>query len=221
MIYHAHCVYNPRSKETQRRMNLARRTWEEQPWIDCPIPERSCRLFSDRGGVVPYIKDLFAEAINGKDNGDIIVFTNSDICVSPICCVSIVAALQSIDAGYCFRRDFGRLDQPLPVQKIKTGIHYCGSDLYAFRAGWWRQYRREYPDLLLGREAWDAVLRLLIDETHPGKNCTLYNLIYHEKHSSTWENPLNKRTLRSQLYNVELAKQWMMVSGYNPRQIGL
>lgn len=221
MIYHAHCVYNPSSKETRRRMRLAKRTWDCQSWTDCPIPERTGRLFVDQAGTVPYIKDLWAAAVSSKNSEDIIVFTNSDICVGPHCCVRIAAALQSIDAGYCFRRDFGRLDHPLTSSVIKTGIHYVGSDLYAFRVGWWRRYSKEYPDMLLGREAWDAIMRLLIDETHPGRNCTIYDQIYHEWHPSTWENPAKRRTLRSQLYNLELAKGWMHASGHNPQLIGI
>jgi hypothetical protein len=96
-----------------------------------------------------------------------------------------------------------------------------GSDLYAFRVGWWRRFGAEMPDMLLGREAWDPILRLLIDETHPGRNPTLYDLIYHEKHASIWENPNNKRTLGSQLHNINLARRWMRGHGYNPRTIGI
>lgn len=221
MIYHVHSDYTPQNPETIRRMRLARQTWSMQPWVDLPISEKSGRLFRDRAGAVPYIKDILNAAASGKQNQDIIVFTNSDICVSPDCCFKIAAAFQSINAGYCFRRDFGRLDAPLPATAIKKGCHYVGSDLYAFRAGWWRRYGPEFPDMLLGRECWDAVLRLLIDDTHPKQNPTLCDLIYHEKHASTWEKPNNKRILASQLHNVNLARQWMLASGLNPQTIGI
>lgn len=221
MIYHVYSHYTPKNMETARRMALAKKTWLQQPWTDFSVPETGGRLFQDRGGRVPYIRDILAIATAEKEPPDIIVFTNADICVSQNCCYKIVSALQSIDAAYCFRRDFGRLDRPIPDEMIKTGSHYVGSDLYAFRVGWWRKYRTEFPDMLLGRECWDAVLRLLIDETHPGQNTTLMDLIYHERHASTWENPSNKRTLASQLHNIGLARQWMVTYGHNPKAIGI
>jgi hypothetical protein len=221
MIFHVYSHYTPSNPETARRMKLARRTWQTQQWQDLPVDERKGRVFRDRGGAIPYIKDIVEIATDDKADSDVIVLTNADICVSPNCCSTIAIALQCLDAAYCFRRDFGRLDTPLPVPIIKTGTHYVGSDLYAFRVGWWREYEIHFPDMLLGRECWDAILRLLIDRTHPGCNPTLHDLIYHEKHPSTWENPTNKRTLPSQLHNVALARSWMLANGYNPRSIGI
>jgi len=221
MIFHVHSQYTPTKPDTIRRMELARRTWDAQPWRDLRVKEQGGRLFRDRGGSVPYIKDILHLATMLRADEDVIVFTNADICVASNCCLAIVGALQSIDAAYCFRRDFLRLEVPLPLRIIKMGTHYVGSDLYAFRVGWWRKYRNNFPDMLLGRECWDAVLRLLIDKTHPGENTTLHDLIYHEKHASTWENPANKRTLPSQMHNVSLARSWMLSNGYIPRTIGI
>jgi hypothetical protein len=219
MIFHAYSEYTPKNPDTVRRMALAKRTWDIQPWNDLPIPEKEGRLFHDKSGQVPYIKDIFSFATQLKADEDIIVFTNSDICVSGNCCVTIVPALQSLDAIYCFRRDFGRMENPLSIPRIRSGTHYVGSDLYAFRVGWWREYRGEFPDMLLGRECWDAVMRLLIDMTHTGRNPTLYDLIYHERHSSVWENPSNKRSLPSQLHNIDLARKWLLSYGFNPKII--
>jgi hypothetical protein len=221
MIFHVYSAYTPTNIDTIRRMRLARRTWDVQPWSDLPVKEERTRLFRDRAGRIPYIKDIIHLASKLKEDVDIIVLTNADICVAGNCCFAIVAALQSIDAAYCFRRDFVRLDVPLPLRTIKMGTHYAGSDLYAFRVGWWRTYQNHFPDMLLGRECWDAILRLLIDKTHSNKNTTLHDLIYHERHASVWENPANKRTLPSQMHNVSLAKSWMLANDFNPRIIGI
>lgn len=202
-------------------MRLASRTWQTQPWIEIPILEDAGRVYQDHGGRVPYIKDLLNAATRAKEKDDIIVFTNADICVASNCSFVIVAALQSVNAVYCFRRDFHRLDTPLPDPIIRSGAHYVGSDLYAFRVSWWKRWRDTFPDMLLGREAWDAVLRILIDQTHPGLNCTVYDLIYHERHGSTWENPANRRSLPSQLHNVRLARTWLISCGVDPRSIGV
>lgn len=221
MIYHAYSQYSPKNPDTIRRMALAKKTWDRQPWTDLPIPEKGTRTFQDRAGQVPYVKDIFDAASKDRELQDIIVFTNSDICVSSNCATTIVAAMQSISAVYCFRRDFGRLNTPLPDHLIPKGAHYVGSDLYAFRVGWWRHYRADFPDMLLGRECWDAVLRLLIDQSSPSQNPTLQNLIYHEWHPSTWEAPQNRGTLPSQLHNRQLARAWMRAWGYEPRSIGI
>jgi hypothetical protein len=221
MIYHTYSYYIPKNPDSMRRMALAKRTWKVQPWIDLPIPEKNSRVFEDRAGRVPYVKDLLNAASENRELEDIIVFTNADICVRSNCAMLIVAAMQTISAIYCFRRDFGRLNTPLPDPMIEKGNHYVGSDLYAFRVGWWRHYRSDFPDMLLGRECWDAILRLLIDQSSPSQNPTLHNLIYHEWHPSTWEAPQNKLRLPSQLHNRQLAREWMRAWGYDPRSIGL
>jgi hypothetical protein len=221
MIYHVFSDYIPRHPDTKRRMLVARRTWARQPWTEIPVPDLNVRLYQDKMGKVPHVKDLIETGVSGKSNDDIIVFTNSDICVSSDCSFKIVMALQAIDAGYCFRRDFRRLEHPIPDSMIHTGYQYCGSDLYAFRVGWWRAYGHEFPDMLLGREAWDSVLRLIIEETHPKQNPTLHNLIYHERHGSVWENPANRRTIPSQLFNINLARSFCYAIGFDPRRIGV
>jgi len=221
MIYHVHSAYTPKNSETARRMQLAKLTWSTQPWKEIPVFDSEVRVFQDRGGKVPYVKDILDKGAQGKDPSDILVFTNSDICVRSNCAMMIAAALQGISAAYCFRRDFGRLNGPLPDKAIPKGHPYVGSDLYALRVGWWKHYREDFPDMLLGRECWDAVLRLLIDYTSPGQHPTLQNLIYHEWHASTWEAPQNRGSLASQQYNQGLARAWMRAWGYNPRSIGI
>jgi hypothetical protein len=221
MIHHVYSYYKPKNPQTARRMNLAKRSWDRQPWNDLPVKDEMVRCFQDAWGKVPYIKDIIDHGCKAKDPEDIIVLTNADICVSSDCCFKIVAAFQSIRAAYCFRRDFKHLTTLLPDPIIKKGQHYCGSDLYAFRVGWWKFYREEFPDMLLGREAWDAVLRILIEMSHPNQNPTLYDLIYHERHASVWENPIHRRTIPSQLHNIRLARTWMLSFGKNPASIGI
>ena len=200
---------------------MAKRTWARQPWTEIPISDHQVRCYQDPKGKVPDIKSIIGLAVTDKKDEDIIILTNSDICVSSDCSIKIAVAMQSISAAYCFRRDFRRLPDILPDAAIQRGHQYCGSDLYAFRVGWWRKYENEFPDMLLGREAWDAVLRVLIEQTHPKQNPTVYNLIYHENHASVWENPINRRSIPSQLYNIDLARSFCWGVGFDPRKIGL
>jgi hypothetical protein len=221
MIYHVYSTYKPKDPNTARRMRLAQITWSKQPWEEIPITDDEVRCYRDHMGQVPYVRDLIAKGVAGKKPEDIIVFTNSDICVAEACSFKVVMAFQSIDAAYCFRRDFHKFTEPIPDDQIKRGYPYCGSDFYAFRVGWWLENGPDFPDMLLGREAWDSVLRILIEMTHPKQNVTLHNLIYHERHASVWENPQNRRRIPSQLLNISVARDWMLSFGHNPRSIGI
>lgn len=209
MIHHAYSHYVPANPNTMRRMQLAMLTWSRQMWNDLPIPENAGRLFTDRAGRVPYIKDLLSIAIGGKPDNDIVVFTNADICVHSNCANILVGALQAADAVYAFRRDFPFLNTPLPDPIIASGTDYIGCDLFAFRVYWWKDYQDTFPDMLLGREAWDCVMRLLMDWHQDGERPAIPNIIYHERHPTAWENPAFRHQLPSQLHNLNLAKSWL------------
>jgi hypothetical protein len=203
-------------------MQVAQSTWQNQLWRECPVDDASLpRLFRDGGRSYPYVKDLFDFAVKGCGQDEVIVFTNSDICVRSNASSIIAAELQDRTALYSFRRDFAILKEPLPDAQIATGHPYAGTDLKAFRASWWKKYRDSMPDMLLGNEAWDSVMRVLIEKTHQGQNLGVDNLIYHEKHPSRWENPKQRYALPSQLHNLRLAYPWFKKQGYRPEQFGV
>jgi hypothetical protein len=190
-------------------MALAARTWSIQPWIEIPVPERAGRVFTDEAGTVPYIKDILDIATSAKQPEDIIVFTNADTCVRTDAVYLIVGAMQATAAIYSFRRDFGPLNTPLPDNMIQNGTDYVGCDLFAFRVAWWLTYADSFPDLLLGRETWDCVMRLIMNWTNSDASAALPNMIYHERHATIWENHKNRHRLPSQIHNLNLAKRWM------------
>lgn len=171
-------------------------------------------MFTDESGRVPYVKDVFDLAWGGSRLGDILVYTNSDICVRSDCSLLIAYVMQDLQACYSYRRDFyDDFHSPLPDQKIHTGADYAGCDLFAFRSEWWTLHRHDFPDLLLGRESWDAVLRTMIDWTHQSNAGALIDLIYHRKHSSNWEAPSNRLRIKGQLYCRKLVRQWCASKG--------
>ena len=221
MMYHVTSEYSPTNQDTIRRMKLAQSTWENQLWKELPIHESTCRRMTDEVGSMPYIMDILNLATNDKKPSDIAVFTNSDICVSSLCSIQIAHALQGTSALYCYRRDFGRLDHPIQDDAIPEGHGYCGSDLYAFRVQWWKAYRDRFPDMLLGREAWDAILRFIIDKSEIGNPVEIKNVAYHERHPSSWESPDNRYRIKGQLHNLNLARQWMQSNQLPPHMIGL
>ena len=215
MIYHAYSAYNPNNADTIRRFGLARKTWELQGWVEIPVPDSLVRLFVDDKSSVPYIKDILDWACFGKNPRDIIVFTNSDICCSPVCSLRVVASFMFSGAACCSRREFDVLHEPLGISEVAAGRHYAGLDLFAFRVEWWERHRSKYPDMLIGREMWDLIMFCLMETTNPEDNVRLRDLIYHEFHYQFWSDPRHKNSLKSQTHNLDLGKQWLASNGYD------
>jgi len=222
-VIHCWSRWNPTEPEAKRRGAVAQRSWLNQPWQELPIDDSSLpRLFDEGKRQLPFLRDLFDYAAIRRSNGDIIVFSNSDLCMAPDACVRIVAALQSNDAGYAFRKDaYYRLNKPPTIEEIYQGTDYAGADLFFFRSGWWSKYRKLYPDMLLAREAWDCVMRHLIEETNSNKPLALENICLHERHNNGWENPSIRYALKGQIHNLNLAKAFMRQRGINPGNFGI
>ncbi|MDB6110584.1 MAG: hypothetical protein JWR69_2334 [Pedosphaera sp.] len=224
MIHHVYTAYAPSDPDTARRQRIAQATWPRQPWKECPVADADLpRLWQEKGRSFPYLRDLFDAGCQGCRDEDILVYTNADIMVRSDCCAKIAEALQTVDACYCYRRDFHhRVESPIPDADYAKGLDYAGSDLKAFRVIWWRAYREDMPDMLIGNEAYDPVLRQLIDETNGAENGTrIRDVICHERHGSYWENPKHRYTLKSQLHNLGLAKAFFVARGIDPRRFGI
>lgn len=223
MIVHAYSDFEAKDPATRARNALAKTTWSTQMWVERPIGNAALkRLWQEEERTYPYLKDLLDLAVKDADGNDIIVFTNTDICVRSDCALQVAAALQDSDAIYCYRRDFNQdFSEPIPDELIVRGDDYVGSDLYAFRVHWWLNHREDFPDMLVGHEAWDPILRYLMEQTNPGCEVVLKDLIYHRRHDSWWENPKNRYRLKGQLHNILHAIYWMRKHGLDPARHGL
>ena len=221
-LFHIYTDYNPRDADTVRRNNVAKSTWTRQGWNEIPIKDSDLpRLWEEGGKKFPYIGDMFDLASKGKQPDDILIYTNSDICLASNCASSIADAMLGTDAVYCLRRDFDRLTSAIPDATITTGANYCGSDLKAFRVSWWLKNRAAFPDMLVGIEAWDSCLRILMEETNPPGKTLVRDLIYHERHRSFWEATENRYTLKAQQHALKLASTFFITRGINPKTFGI
>jgi hypothetical protein len=223
MIIHVTSRYPSTDPEVQRRQALAQATWQTLPWIEHPRAESDLpRLFSEGAKKLPYIRDLFD---TGNEYGDeaIVVFSNADIGFATNACLMIALAMQANDAGYAYRRDFGRVSRIPTDAEIPKGNDYCGTDVFFFRVSWWKQVRAVMPDMLLGREAWDACFRVIVEATNPNKPLAVPNICWHERHGGQghWEAADKRYTLPGQKYNLALAKQFLLGSGLNPATFGI
>ena len=199
-----------------RRNRIARSTWPVQGWEEVPIRDDQLpRLWEEDGKALPYIKDVFDLGMTSHGD-DILIYTNADICLSIDCRAKVEKHLEKADACYAYRRDFQRIDVPIPDDGIRSGQDYAGSDLCGFKVRWWIQHRDEMPDMILGLEAWDPCYRTLVDVTNPGKPVSVRDVIYHERHSSFWEQPMNRYRLDGQKYCLRLACEFLKAHGVNP-----
>lgn len=225
MIRHLYSAYDPADPETIRRGALARQTWPRQPWRDFPVRcEHLPRRWLERGRAFPHLRDLFDAGVRDAADETIVCYTNFDIHVRGDCCAQVAAALAVADACYAYRRDFHhRLEAPLNDADFAAGHWYPGSDLAAFRAGWWRSVRDRFPDFIIGFEGADPCLRLLIERTNPGAEVCVRDVIAHERHSDAghWEHPDNRYTSPGQRHNIRLARVFLIRHGVKPAAHGL
>lgn len=223
MIYHVYPYYDPKDPDTIRRNKVAQLTWLRQPWKELPVRDRDLpRLYHEDGRSYFYVKDVFDLACKGAEPSDIVCYTNSDIMVRGDLSMRLAAELQKLNALYCYRRDFHhQVLAPIPDHDFAKGFDYVGKDLFAFRVIWWENARVFFPaDLILGFEAWDAVMQELIDRTN-GTKSGLKDLICHERHASRWEREENRYSLPGQKLCLKAAYMWMIEHGINPGKHGI
>lgn len=222
-LYHFYSSYEPSDPSAKARQAVARMTWSTQLWTELPIADAALpRMWEEEGRRFPYVRDVFDAACSGKQSVDCMIYTNADVCVLSTCALMCASALQETDAFYSYRRDFNHdFHEPIPDDVVLRGNAYSGSDLYGFRVRWWQQCRKDFPDMLIGQEAWDAVLRRLMEVSNSGKPVDLPNTHYHRRHDSWWEKSENRYRLKGQLHNLTLASHWLKAHGVNPAVHGI
>jgi hypothetical protein len=208
--------------ETNRRNAFARSTWRSEyatgRWIDREFAERhSSRSSADLGDPcpIPFMRDVIDHADSYAAPDDLIAWTNADSCFTPGLTGRIVDVVSRTGCAYTHRWDFYKpFGRPLRNEaEVKRGEWYMGTDACFFTARWWRRHRDEYPDLLVGREQNDEILRQLI-KRHGGLEIPA--AIYHEKHASFWEHAGNREQNPGNAYNRRLAVRWFLRNGYGP-----
>jgi len=216
MIWHVWSEFTG-DAETERRKALARDTWMEEyrhGWETLPllVPLRDSRSIGD-DRAMPFVRDL-ADRVVGEKPTDIIALSNADVCFAPGLTGWILDTVPRHGAAHTHRWDFKRLNRPLVNEaEVQRGEWYPGSDAFFFTVAWWRQHRAEYPDMILGREQCDEVLRQLV-KRHGG--IEIKAAIYHEAHESFWKQPENHGPNEGNRHNRRLARKWFLRTGYRP-----
>ena len=176
------------------------------------------RLYMEGGRPLPYVRDIIDKGSEGMRFDDIIVFTNSDTCMSTNCVKKIRSRMKKVDACYSYRRDFAEFLDVIPDGDIKNGKDGFGSDLHAFKYSWWRKNRLSFPPMVFARIGWDAVMRHLIDESGKWPETKVENIIYHQSHEAFWEKPENKFKLPGNGLNIFLVNEFLKKRGIAPEK---
>lgn len=217
-LFHIYSDY-ARSGNALHRHTIAKSTWTHEaqfsPWIDCPISDslltrNSQTAFKDTRPM-PFIKDLIAKTIELKHPrpSEILVLTNDDICFSP----NFGKWLQEVKdhrPAWSNRWDFGSITGTLTTQQVRTGIWCVGTDSFAFTRKWWEGNQSQFPDMVLGCEAWDWLLR---DIMRFAGGFEIHAMTYHQMHGSYWCTNNNRYTIPGNVHNQRLAKKWLRSKG--------
>lgn len=167
---------------------------------------------------VPFIHDMINDAADKTpDNNGIIVLTNSDIGIVGTFYKDVTVACQKHGAIFCHRWDFPKLDFAPRIwtrEDVAKGKWYIGADAFAFTKQWWLDHKHDLPDFVLGRECWDWVLRVLIQETG---GIELEKSIFHEKHESTWKK--GRLYQPGNVYNRSYARAWLTLRNLPLKEI--
>lgn len=224
-IIHVTSKYYTNDKETIRRNDFAESTWKTIYEKDKVIPA----YLYQKDKNLPLIKDFFDHGYNlcEKDN-DIILYTNSDICLTDDTYEKIVESCKKWNCTFSFRKDlFYKLKSIISKEEVENALYSGGiktphgADLFAVTKKWWRENKYLIPDnQYIGRPTWDWIFRIAMgisikgSETllepfeEQGSICETPNINYHERHESYWEQKENLLDSES-LNNVRIAYKWM------------
>lgn len=213
-LIHAYSSY-PCNEETQNRNEFAKKTWEAEydksvGWFATPLTDshvtRSSVDLIKEGKPFPVVLDLLKLAALRATEKDIIVFTNSDTCFAPGITAKIIEACEKHGGCHAHRRDFNELTKPLEASEVEKGVHYPGSDLFAFTKPFLRKILPEFGDYVSGHECWDRILREIVKK-HGGVE--IKNQIYHLQHKAAWFQPGVRENDPINRHNRKLGKAWL------------
>jgi len=165
------------------------------------------------GEGVPSIKTMLRMAcLQCSHDDQIIVLTNNDTCFFHGAWNTIEDAVRKRGSCYANRLDYE--GEPRLIKHALGGEDYPGTDLFAFTKKWWVENQHDYPDMKVGRECWDMVFRIMLEQKG---GVRLEAQIYHFRHDSHWivermqdeDNAANRRAARLFLakHGMEIPKE--------------
>ena len=237
-IYHITSLYKSYDIETNRRSEFAQKNWKKLYENKKIIPCLNYSKINDTE--MPIIKDLFDYGYDMSQNdSDIIMYTNSDICLTNDLYEKIVESCNKWKCTFSFRKDFPfKLEREMKNEEVELakwsdcGDYPKGADLFAVTKSWWREWRNYIPNnQVIGRPTWDWVFRITMGKSiegdivfrqqfnKQGLICETPNISYHENHESYWQKEENIFS-EENLKNIRIAYNWMSEKSPNVKFTG-
>jgi len=215
-IHHVWSEYTPSNQDTLRRMLIAKQSWIDEAkrsgnWTLSGLNEHDLQnSFVDDGHLL-YVKDILnATAAKCNAGTDIISFSNADVgCVAGIT-GQILDCVREHGCAFAHRWDVEgkQIEAPINSESDVAKLHwYPGTDWFWMSKEWWNKHSDEMPDMIIGREFWDAVLRQIMKKYGTRE---IFRSVWHEKHASVWEQPGNRENLPGNKHNRFLATQFFV-----------
>lgn len=223
--------YNTTDEGEQCRLSNAMHSWrfhfDSGDMLDFPVKISDLpRTSKDIGDTksMPFINDIIDWGMRFARPEDVVVYINRDVSLTT---KAPQRLMESIDRNYgaavAFRRN---ISNPEPGRYYHTVRNYpCdgGFDVFAFRPMWWERHKLRLPNMYIGREAYDACLRNMVEEAATGKTISKLredywnnphycdDVCWHTEHASYWQE--NKLTSPSQVVNRTAALEFFSKRG--------
>jgi hypothetical protein len=181
--FHAISEYESDNFDTFARNGFAAHSWGLLSKND--IHYRLLRIKENN-----LVADIISEAFEHCNDGDMVIFTNLDICLVPEASAILWAYMINRDLSVCYNSRVDTETQiPYVAKDIENEIQYCGIDTFVFIKNSQSQdflKRASEYKLQIGRMGWDSAWVELIDGLTGFARCP-YNISYHVKHESFWK----------------------------------
>jgi hypothetical protein len=198
----------------QDRVLNARQTWEvlrriDGAWKPVWFNTQRKRSSRDLGDVrsVPYVNDLFDTGVEAAGDDGLVCWTNLDVCLVPETAALIRHKLANAPCCRSARINVDDARIRRSWSDLAGEIVAPGTDLFAFRPGWWRKHRDDFPDMFIACEVFDYMLRRLMEHDNPDAEI-LPPVLYHQRHEPFWLQGMNRTENPAQRNNRQAAVEW-------------
>jgi hypothetical protein len=217
------------ARDASRRLTTAlssrRFLFEEFDAIELTIP---MRRFKRSLAEFPYVRDLFDVGVSHAMPEDVVFYCNDDVGLTIEAPRRIYAGVErGLGATACPRRRYDNPHNHPLVRSVKNCECDGGMDGFAVTPAWWAANREKFPDMIIGREWWDAIFGFVIEEAAgegPHVNglpspeiwwsskAYTDDVVWHEPHPASW---YALRAVKSDpgYYNRALALEFMEARG--------
>lgn len=208
-IVHVWNDYPYRAQDANYRHEIADESWDAEykkgRWLTCPVPDSQLSRNAQSIGEskpFPFVNDLIEIAASQAQPDDLICLTNDDtIFVNDL----TERLLRTEPPFWSSRWEHSKVPGSLdPITIKKNAWKHVGADIFVFTKRWWMEHRSEFPDMLVACEAWDLVLRTLINLTGGHEEDALCAHIIHQPEWHSAE----QRERVSNLFNRDAARSF-------------